>query len=150
MEAILKTAMASGLEKISFHCNPKERKCQRMFKLSYNCAHFTYWQGNAQNSSSQASTVHQPRTFRSTRQIQKRQRNQRTNCQHQSDHRESKEIPEKNIYFCFIDYAKAFVWIKLENSSRDENIKSPYLPPEKAVCRSRSNSQNRTWNNGMI
>ena len=23
-------------------------------------------------------------------------------------HRESKEIPEKNIYFCFIDYTKAF------------------------------------------
>ena len=26
-------------------------------------------------------------------------------------HRKSKGIPEKNIYFCFIDYAKAFVWI---------------------------------------
>ena len=24
------------------------------------------------------------------------------------DHRKSKIIPEKNIYFCFIDYAKAF------------------------------------------
>ena len=24
------------------------------------------------------------------------------------DHRENKGIPEKNIYFCFIDYAKAF------------------------------------------
>ena len=23
----------------------------------------------------------------------------------------SKRIPEKNIYFCFTDYAKAFVWI---------------------------------------
>ena len=23
----------------------------------------------------------------------------------------SKRVPEKNIYFCFIDYAKAFVWI---------------------------------------
>ena len=26
------------------------------------------------------------------------------------DHRKSKRVPE-NIYFCFIDYAKAFVWI---------------------------------------
>ena len=24
------------------------------------------------------------------------------------DHRKSKIIPEKNIYFCFIDYAKSF------------------------------------------
>ena len=48
---------------------------------------------------------------------------------------------QKNIYFCFIDYAKAFDCVdhnKLENSYRDKNTKSPYLPPEKTVCRSRS------------
>ena len=28
---------------------PKERQCQRMFKLSHNCTHFTCYQGNAQN-----------------------------------------------------------------------------------------------------
>ena len=44
---------------------------------------------------------------------------------------------QKNIYFCFIDYAKAFT---VENSSRDENTRPPYLPPERSVCRSRSNS----------
>ena len=32
---------------------------------------------------------------------------QRSNCQHPLDHRKTKEIPE-NIYFCFIDYTKAF------------------------------------------
>ena len=40
-QQIWKTAVATGLEKVSFHPNPKERQCQRMFKLSYNCAHFT-------------------------------------------------------------------------------------------------------------
>ena len=104
----------------------------------------------AQNSPSQASTVCKPRTSRCSSWIQKRQRNQRSNGQHLLGHRKSKKIPEKNIYFCFIDYAKAFVWIKLENSSRDENIKSPYLPPEIPVCKSRSNSQNQTWNNGLV
>ena len=39
---------------------------------------------------------------------------------------------------------------KLENSSRDVNMRPPYLPPEKSVCRSGSNSQNWTWNNGLI
>ena len=29
-------------EKISFHSNPKERKCQRMFKLPHNCTHLTH------------------------------------------------------------------------------------------------------------
>ena len=45
------SAVATGLEKVSFHCNPKEGHCQRKFKLPYNCAHFTCWQGNAQNPS---------------------------------------------------------------------------------------------------
>ena len=34
------SAVATGLEKVSFHTNPKERQCQRMFKPPYNCAHF--------------------------------------------------------------------------------------------------------------
>ena len=33
--------VATGLEKVSFHSNPKEGQCQIMFKLSYNCTHFT-------------------------------------------------------------------------------------------------------------
>ena len=32
---------ATGLEKVSFHANTKEGKCQTMFKLSHNCIHFT-------------------------------------------------------------------------------------------------------------
>ena len=50
---------------------------------------------------------------------------------------------QKNIYFCFIDYAKAFDCVnhnKLENSSRDWNTRPPYLPLEKYVCSSGSNS----------
>ena len=50
---------------------------------------------------------------------------------------------QKNIYFCFVDYAKAFDCVdynKLENSERDGNTRPPDLPPEKSVCRSRSNS----------
>ena len=50
---------------------------------------------------------------------------------------------QKNICFCFIDHAKAFDWVdhnKLENSERDGNTRPPDLPPEKSVCRSRSNS----------
>ena len=41
------------------------------------------------------------------------------------------------------DYAKAFDCVdhkKLENSERDGNSRPPYLPPEKSVCKSRSNN----------
>ena len=48
---------------------------------------------------------------------------------------------QKNIYFCFIDDAKAFDCVdhqKMENSERGGNTRPPYQPPEKSVCRSRS------------
>ena len=35
------SAVATGVEKVSFHSSPKEGQCQRMFKLLYNCTHFT-------------------------------------------------------------------------------------------------------------
>ena len=35
------SAVATGLEEVSFHSNPKEMQYQRMFKLLYNCIHFT-------------------------------------------------------------------------------------------------------------
>ena len=46
------SSMATGLEKVNFHSNPKEGQCQKLFKLPYNCTHFTCQQGNAQNLSS--------------------------------------------------------------------------------------------------
>ena len=60
---------------------------------------------------------------------------------------------QKNISFCFIDYTKAFDCIdqnKLENSERDGNTRPPYLPPEKYVCRSRSNSLIEIWNSRLV
>ena len=50
---------------------------------------------------------------------------------------------QKNIYFCFIDYAKAFDCVdhkKLENSERDGNTRPTNLPLEKSIGRSGSNS----------
>ena len=35
------SAVATGLEKVRFHSNPKEGQCQRMFKVLHNCTHFT-------------------------------------------------------------------------------------------------------------
>ena len=56
--------------------------------------------------------------------------------------KKAREI-QKSIYFCFIDYAKAFDCVdhnKLENSERDGHIRPPDLPLEKPICRSGSNS----------
>ena len=50
---------------------------------------------------------------------------------------------QKNIYFCFIDYANTFDCVdhnKLWTILRDGNTRPPDLPLEKSVCRSGSNS----------
>ena len=93
------SAVATGLEKISFHSNPKQRQCQRMLKLLHSCTYFTHWKSKAQNSPSQASIVQAGyRKGRGTR-------DQTANiCWIIEKAREFQE----NIYFCFIDYAKAF------------------------------------------
>ena len=53
------SAVTTGYKKISFQSNPKERQCQRMFKLPYSCTHLTHW-SNAQNPPSQASAICEP------------------------------------------------------------------------------------------
>ena len=101
------SAVATGLEKVSFHCNPKERQCQRMLKLPQNCTHLTGYKVmlkilqarlqqymNCEVSDVQAG-------FRKGRGT----RDQVANiCGIMEKAREF----QKNIYFCFIDYAKAF------------------------------------------
>ena len=95
------------LNKLTVRNNPKERQCQRMLKLPHNCTHLTCYYSKDQNSPSQASAIHESWTSRCSSWFYKRQGNQRSNCQHLLDHQKSKRVPEKNIYFCFIDYDKA-------------------------------------------
>ena len=48
---------------------------------------------------------------------------------------------QKNFYFCFTDYAKAFDCVdhnKLWKILQDGNVRPPDLPLEKSVCRSGS------------
>ena len=59
-QQIWKTQQCTGLGKVSFHSNPKERQCQRMLKLQHNCTHLPCQQSNAHHSPCQASTAHEP------------------------------------------------------------------------------------------
>ena len=56
--------------------------------------------------------------------------------------KKAREFP-KNIYFCFIDYTKAFDCMDHNNCRKflkRRDYQTTYLPPEKSVCRSKSNS----------
>ena len=91
MPANLKnSAVPTGLEKVSFQSTPKERQCQRMFKLLHNCIHLNA--SKVMLKPSEASTVYEPRPFKSSSWIQKKQKNQRSNCQHPLSHQKSKSF----------------------------------------------------------
>ena len=68
-------------------------------------------------------------------------RDQITNILHIIE--KAREFQKKNFYFCCIDCTKAFDCMdqnKLENSTRDENTRSPLLSLVKPVCRPKTNS----------
>ena len=135
-------AVATGLEKVSFHFNPKERQCQRLLKLLHNCNHLTASKVMLKilQARLQQYLNHELPDVQAGFRKGRGTRDQVVNI-----HWIIKKAREfqKNIYFCFIDYAKAFDCVdhnKLENSERDVNTRVPDLPPEKYACRSRSNS----------
>ena len=75
--------------------------------------------------------------------VLKRQRNQRSNCQHLLDHRKSKRVSGKHQLLLY--WLHQGLWLcgsqqYVENSERDGNTSPPYLPSEKSVCRARSDT----------
>ena len=145
MPANLENQQCPQVENISFHSNPKERQHQRIFKLMYNCT---------SHASKVILKILQARLQQSLNQeipdVQARYRKGRGTRDQIADipwiiHRKGKGIKKKKTknYFYFIDYAKPFDCIgqnKVENSSRDEDTRPPYLPPEKSVHTLRSKS----------
>ena len=100
------SAVATELENVSFHSNPKERQCRRMLKLPHNCTHLTHQQSNAPNSPSQPHYMNcelpdVKAGFRNGRGI----RDQIANICWII---EKARVPGKKIYFCFNDDIKAF------------------------------------------
>ena len=132
--------MATGLEKVSFHSNPKERQCQE-------CSNYC----------TVALISHASQVMLK---ILKARLQEYVNCELPDIQAEFgkgrgtsnqianicwiiKKAREFQKDICFVDYTKAIDSVdhhKLENSSRDGNTRPPDLPPEKSVCRSGSNS----------
>ena len=135
--------MATGLEKVSFHSNPKERQCQRMFKLLHNCAYLTH-------ASKAVLKILQVRLHQNMNwelpDIQTGFRKVRgTRDQIANIHWiiEKATVLEKLLLLLYWLYQSLWLYGSqqtVENSSRDGNTRPPDLPPEKSVGRSRSNS----------
>ena len=126
-----------SLEKVSFHPSLKEGQCQGMFKLPHNCTHLMLKILKA---------MLQQYVICELPDVQGRFRKGRGTRDQIANIcwiiEKAREL-QKDIYFCFLDYFKAFDCVdnnKLENSLRDGNTRPLCLPPEKSVRRSRSNS----------
>ena len=131
------SAVARGLEKVSFHSNPKERQCQRMLKLPQIAL--------ISHASKVMLKLFQARTvnFQMFKLVLQKAENQRSNCQHPLDHQKSNRIPGKHLFLLY--WLCQSLWLcgsqeTVENSERDGNTWPPDLPLEKSVCRLESNS----------
>ena len=106
-QQIWKTQQWHRTGKSHFSFQSQRKAMPKMFKLLHNCTHLTHWQSNAQNSLSQASTVSEcelPDVWARFR------KGRRTRDQIANIHWiiEKARQFQKNNYFCFIDYTKAF------------------------------------------
>ena len=134
------SAVATGLEKVSFHSNPKESSdCHTIAVISHaSKVILKILQARLQQYVNRELPDVQA-GFRKGRGTRDQIANIRWII------KKAREF-QKNIYFCFIGYTKAFNYVdynKLENSERDENTRPPFLPPEKVYA-----SQEATVRNG--
>ena len=103
-------AVATGLEKITFHPNPKERQGQTMFKLPHNCTHLTQLAIMLKIAQARLQQYlnHQLPDVQVGFRKGRGTRDQTANiCWFIKKAREF----QKNIYFCFIVCAKAFDYV---------------------------------------
>ena len=97
-------------------------------------------------------TVRERRTFECSSYTCKRQRNQRSNCQHPLDHQKSKRVPEKHLFLLYWLHQSPWLCGSQQTGKfiKRWEYQTTLLPPEKSVCRSRSNSWNWTCNNRPV
>ena len=123
------SAVPTGLEKVSFHSNPKERQCQGMFKCANALISHTskvmlkILQARLQQYMNQE-LPHVQAGFRKGRGT----RDQIANIRWVIE--KAREF-QKNIYFCFINYAKAFDYVDYNEKQRKSilNTETPILCP---------------------
>ena len=145
-------AVATGLEKVSFHSNPKERQCQRILKLLHNCtiSHSSKVMLRILQARLEQYVNHELPDVQAGFRKNRGTRDQIANICWII---EKQEFQKKHLFLLY--WLCQSLWLcgsqqTVENSLRDGNTRPPDLPLEKFVCRSRSKSQNCTWNNRLV
>ena len=134
--------VATGLEKVSFHSTPKKgnaKKCSNYHIIAF-ISHASKVMLKILQARLQSYVNRELQDVQAGFRKGRRTKDQIANIIWTI--KKARQF-QKNIYICFIEYAKAFDCVdhnKLENSERDVNTRPPDLPLEKPVFRSGSNS----------
>ena len=91
------SAVSRELEKVSSHSNTKVKQCQRMFKFAVQLHSFHMLARLCSKSFKLGFSNMWTNNFQMYKLDLKRQRNQKSNCEHLLDHRKNKEIPIKTF-----------------------------------------------------
>ena len=137
------STVATGLKKASFHSNPKERQCQRMFKLPQIAviSHASKVMLKTLQARIQQYVNHELPDVQAGFRKGRGTRDQIANICWII--KKAKRVPEKHLFLLF--WLCQSLWLcgsqqTVENSSRDGKTRPPDLPLEKPVCRSGNNS----------
>ena len=138
-ENLENSAVATGLEKVSFHSIPKKgnaKECSNYCTIAL-ILHTSKVMLRILQARLQQYVNHELPDIQAGFRKGRRTRDQSANIHWIME--KAREF-QKSINFCFIDYANTFDCVTVENSERDGNTRPPDLPLEKSVCRSESNS----------
>ena len=142
------SAVSTGLEKNSFHCNPMERQLQRMFKnhtISL-ISHASKVMLKILQARLQQYVNWELPDVQSGFRKDIRTRDQLPTS---LDHQKSKRVPEKHLLLLY--WVCQRLWLCGSQPTVENSLRWAYQTtwPEKSVCRSRSNRYNWTWNNRL-
>ena len=139
------SAMAAGLEKVSFHSNTKERQCQRMFKLLTIVP--------ISHASKITLKILQARLQQYMKQeipdVQAGFRKGRETRDQTANNTGSREF-QKNISCCFLDQSKAFECGSQQTGKLLKRQEYKAALHVSGSNWSRGNNQNQTWKNGLV
>ena len=146
------SAVTTGLEKVSFHSNPKERQCQKMFQLLQNCTHFTCYNIMLKilPTRLQQYINHELPDVQAGFRKGRGTKDQISNICWIIE--KAREFPKKSTSALLTTPNPLTVWITINCGKflKKWDTRSPDLPPEKSVCRTSSNSCNCTCNNTLF
>ena len=137
------SALATGLEKVSFHSNSKERQCKECsnYHTIALISHASEVMLKIIQARLQQYMNCEPPDVQACFRKGRGTRDQIANIFWII--KKAKRVPEKHLFLLY--WLCQSLWLygsqeTLENSERDGNVRPPDLTPEKSVCRSRSKS----------